>query len=103
MKEGVKLGKCLTARGGCHTGYGMKMTMHIDEALLKRVMEAYECETKTEAVEMALREMDRRMRFRELGMRGLEMTPEEIGDAVDPNYDLNAMRVAETPMKYGKK
>lgn len=81
----------------------MKMTMHIDEALLKRVMEAYECETKTEAVEMALREMDRRVRFRELGMRGLEMTPEEIGDAVDPNYDLNAMRVAETPSKYGKK
>jgi Arc/MetJ family transcription regulator len=81
----------------------MKMTMHIDEALLKRVMEEYECETKTEAVEMALREMDRRMRFKELGMRGLEMTPEEIGDAVDPNYDLNAMRVAETPTKYGKK
>lgn len=81
----------------------MKMTMHIDEALLKRVMEAYECETKTEAVEMALREMDRRVRFRELGMRGLEMTPEEIGEAVDPNYDLNAMRVAETPTKYGTK
>ena len=56
----------------------MKMTMHIDEALLKRVMEEYECETKTEAVEMALREMDRRMRFKELGKRGMEMTPEEI-------------------------
>jgi Arc/MetJ family transcription regulator len=81
----------------------MKMTMHIDEALLKRVMEAYECDTKTEAVEMALREMDRRVRFKELGMRGLEMTPEELVDAVDPNYDLNAMRVAETPTKYGKK
>ncbi len=79
------------------------MTMHIDEALLKRVMEAYECETKTETVEMALREMDRRVRFKELGMRGLEMTPEEIADGVDPNYDLNAMRVAETPTKHGKK
>ena len=92
-----------TNRLGCHTEYGMKMTMHIDEALLKRVMEEYECETKTEAVEMALREMDRRMRFRELGQRGLEMTPEEIGEAVDQNYDLTAMRVAETPAKYGKK
>jgi Arc/MetJ family transcription regulator len=80
----------------------MKMTMHIDEALLKRVMEAYECETKTEAVEMALREMDRRMRFKELGKQGMGMTPEELADAVDPNYDLNAMRVAETPTKYGK-
>lgn len=87
----------------CHTWYGMKMTMHIDEALLKRVMEAYGCETKTETVEMALREMDRRVRFRELGERGLEMTPEEIGASVDPNYDLAALRVAETPPAHGKK
>ncbi len=81
----------------------MKMTMHIDEALLNRVMDEYGYESKTEAVEMALRELDRRMRFKELGMRGLEMTPEEIGEAVDPDYDLNAMRVAETPTKYGEK
>jgi Arc/MetJ family transcription regulator len=81
----------------------MKMTMHIDEALLKRVMEAYECETKTDAVEMALREMDRRVRFREVGLKGMGMTPDEIADAVDPDYDLNAMRVAETPRKYGSK
>jgi len=27
--------------------YGMKVTMHIDEALLKRVVEAYGCESKT--------------------------------------------------------
>ncbi len=80
----------------------MKMTMHIDEALLKRVMEAYECETKTDAVDMALREMDRRVRFREVGKRGMGMTPEELADAVDPNYDLEALRVADTPMKYGK-
>ena len=83
--------------------YGMKMTMHIDEALLKRVMEAYECETKTDAVEMALREMDRRTRFHELGRKGLGMTPEELAAAVDPNYDLASMRVAETPEGYGKK
>lgn len=80
----------------------MKMTMHIDEALLKRVMEEYECETKTEAVEMALREMDRRMRFREIGKKGMGATPEELKAAVDPDYDLEALRVAETPKKYGK-
>lgn len=80
----------------------MKMTMHIDEALLDRVVEAYGYVSKTEAVEMALRELDRRTRFRELGKRGMEMTPEELGDAVDPNYDLNSMRVAETPTRYGK-
>lgn len=80
----------------------MKMTMHIDEALLDRVIETYGYASKTEAVEMALRELDRKARFRELGKRGMGMTPEELGDAVDPNYDLNAYRVAETPPKYGK-
>ena len=80
----------------------MKMTMHIDEALLKRVMDEYDYKSKTEAVEMALRELDRRARFRELGTRGMGMTPEELGDAVDPNYDLMSARVAETPSKYGK-
>ena len=47
----------------CHIRYGMKMTMHIDEALLKRVVEAYGCESKTEAVEMALREMEQLFRI----------------------------------------
>ena len=80
----------------------MKMTMHIDEALLDRVIETYGYASKTEAVEMALRELDRRARFRELGKRGMGMTPEELGDAVDPAYHVNSMRVAETPTKYGK-
>ena len=80
----------------------MKMTMHIDEALLKRVMEAYECETKTDAVEMALREMDRRVRFREIGRRGMNATAEELKASVDPDYDLMSLRVAETQAKYGK-
>ena len=80
----------------------MKMTMHIDEALLDRVIESYGYASKTEAVEMALRELDRRTRFRELGKAGMGMTPEELGDAVDPSYDLTLSRVVETPPKYGK-
>ncbi|MEX1049819.1 MAG: type II toxin-antitoxin system VapB family antitoxin [Akkermansiaceae bacterium] len=80
----------------------MKMTMHIDEALLARVIETYGYASKTEAVEMALRELDRKARYHELGRKGLGMTPEELGDAVDPNYDIMASRVAETPTKYGK-
>ena len=36
----------------------MKMSMDIDKALLKSVVHAYGCESKTEAVKMALREMD---------------------------------------------
>ena len=80
----------------------MKMTMHIDKDLLKRVMETYGYASKTEAVEMALKELDRRARFREFGRTGLGLTPEELADAVDPNYDLMAMRIAEIPPKYGK-
>ena len=80
----------------------MKMTMHINEELLTRVIEVYGYASKTEAVEMALRELDRRARFRELGRRGMDMTPGELGAAVDPNYNLTALRAAETPPNYGK-
>lgn len=80
----------------------MKMTMHIDKNLLDRVIEAYGFVSKTEAVEMALRELDRKTRFAELGKRGMGMTPDELGEAVDPDYDLKTSRVAEIPTKYGK-
>lgn len=86
------------------------MTMHIDEALLKRVMEAYECDTKTEAVEMALREMDRVAKMREFARNGLGLSPEELKNSVAPGYnpkDLSTYnplgtKVAEEPPKYGK-
>lgn len=75
----------------------MKMTMHIDEKLLKNVMEAYEIATKTEAVEMALKEMDRRTKLKHYAKHGLGLTPEQLRDAVDPNYDIIAMRNAGIP------
>ena len=34
----------------------MKMTMHIDEELLDRVVKRFGCASKTEAVEMALKD-----------------------------------------------
>jgi len=80
----------------------MKMTMHIDEDLLKRVMETYGYASKTETVEMALRELDRRTQFQIVGKRGMGMTPQELAESVDPAYDVNISLVAETPMKYGK-
>lgn len=88
----------------------MKMTMHIDEALLKRVMEDYECNTKTEAVDMALREMDRNARMRDFAKNGLGLTPEEWKGAVAPDYDPKDLstyrpmgtKVAEDTPKYGK-
>lgn len=80
----------------------MKMTMHIDDELLARVMEAYGCETKTDAVSFALTEMDRRARLRKYLDEGLGLSREEWADALDPDYDLMAMRVAEGAGKYGK-
>ena len=80
-----------------HTEYGMKMTMHIDEELLDRVVEKFGCTSKTEAVEMALMEMDRKARFKEMVKAGMGFTPEELKNAVDPDYDVMSMRAAESP------
>jgi hypothetical protein len=65
----------------------MKMTMHIDEDLLKRVMDEYGYESKTEAVDMALRELDRRTRFKAFLKVDSEISPEEWKNAVYPGYD----------------
>ncbi len=78
----------------------MKMTMHIDEELLANVMEATGARTKTEAVDMALREVSRRVRQRKLfaapvGIEGRE--PDEVFDFT--TYD--ALQAVETPRKYG--
>ena len=86
-----------------HTEYGMKMTMHIDAELLDRVVEKFGCTSKTEAVEMALMEMDRKARFKEMVKAGMGFTPEELKNAVDPDYDVMSMRVAESPNRSSKK
>ncbi len=81
----------------------MKMTMHIDEELLDRVIAAHGFASKTEAVEMALREMDRKDRLKEYFKKGLGWTKEEMKNAFDPDYDVMALRAAEIPAKYGKR
>jgi len=81
----------------------MKMTMHIDDALLDRVIAATGAKTKTMAIDLALREMDRRSTLARLASEGLGLTAAELKDSVDPAYDLEAMRRSETPMNYGRK
>lgn len=84
--------------------------MHIDADLLKRVMDEYGYESKTETVEMALRELDRKSRFRRFGTEGPGLTPDEWKDAVFPGYDpknLSAYdplssKTAEEPTNDGK-
>lgn len=66
-------------------------------------MEHHNIESKTEAVDFALREIDRRAKLRAYAKTGLGMSAAELKSAVDPNYDLMALRVEETPPKYGKR
>lgn len=81
----------------------MKMTMHIDEALLERVMKLHDCASKTEAVDLALREMERRNRLRGYAVAGLGLSTAELKDAVDPNYDLMATRTAAIKSRHGRR
>jgi Arc/MetJ family transcription regulator len=84
---------------------GMKMTMHIDEALLGRVMKASGIASKTKTIDLALREMDRKAKLIELGETGLGLSSSELKEVMDPNYDLDTMRRREiptTPVSYGK-
>lgn len=66
----------------------MKMTMHIDDELLNRVIETHGFKSKTEAVEAALLELDRQHKIREFRKHGLGLTPEELANALVPGYLL---------------
>lgn len=81
----------------------MKMTLHIDDALLERVMAANGITSKTMAVDLALREMDRRAKLAKLASEGLGLGPDELKEEVDPAYDLIEMRRREMPSTYGRK
>ena len=81
----------------------MKMTMHIDEATLAAVVEITGVASKTKAVETALTEMVRRHRLKAHLHEGLGLSPNELEAAwVDP-FEEKSSRVAEEPVKYGKK
>lgn len=71
---------------------GMKMTMHIDEAVLADVMELTGAASKTEAVELALRDLARRHRQRRILQEGLQLTPAQWDAEVQalPSDDMDA-------------
>ena len=65
----------------------MKMTLHMDEALVKGVMESTGARTKTEAIHLALTEMNRRRRLNDI------LTKDDFGldakgwaNAFDPDW-----------------
>jgi Arc/MetJ family transcription regulator len=80
----------------------MKMTLHIDDDLLARVMEATGAGSKTAAIDLALREVDRRAKLVKLASEGLGVSGDALRDAIDPNYTLEHERRRETPVTYGR-
>ncbi|RXK55105.1 type II toxin-antitoxin system VapB family antitoxin [Oleiharenicola lentus] len=84
----------------------MKMTMHIDEDVLDRVMKVTGAKTKTEAVQIALTEMARRHKLKELFSQGLGMTPEQLKAEFAPTaadeFDRPLLNVAEPKTPYGE-
>jgi Arc/MetJ family transcription regulator len=82
----------------------MKMTMHIDETILKRVMKATGVTSRTKAVDLALRELDRRAELKRLAQEGLGMTAEELKGAFDPRSDTDStLRCSDKSLPYARK
>ncbi len=88
----------------------MKMTMHIDEDVLDRVMQITGAKTKRQAVEIALNDMARRHKMKELFSQGLGLTADqlkaEFANSTDTTpFDTPIYRTpaaAEDPTPYGK-
>jgi Arc/MetJ family transcription regulator len=84
----------------------MKMTMHIDEDVLDRVMKITGAKTKTTAVEIALNEMARRHKMKELFTAGLGLTPDELKAEFAPGpadaLDNHGGKAAEDASPYGQ-
>ncbi len=68
----------------CHTDTPMKMTMHIDEDVLTQVMDLTGATSKTQAVEMALRDLARRHKQRKLFCTPLYDSPQQWDDDIKP-------------------
>jgi len=81
----------------------MKMTMHIDEDVLADVVKITGVESKTKAVEFALTEMVRRHRLKELGKKGLGLTPDELRNAWEDPFPQEYLKAAEGSVKYARK
>jgi Arc/MetJ family transcription regulator len=69
----------------------MKTTIDIDEAKLKRLMQVAGLKTRKEAVDYALTEAEHTARLKKLLVRETDYK-----SAVDPNYDVIALRNRET-------
>jgi len=92
--------------GDPYRAIAMKMTMHIDEDVLARVMKITGAKTKTQAVELALADMARRHKMKELFSQGLGLTPDELKAEFAPTaadvLDNHGLMVAEPQAPHGR-
>ncbi len=93
----------------------MKLTINIDDTLLDRVVAITGATTKTEAITIALREVDRKARLVEVLREGLGASTSELKGMFDeasaperfrmyePEDPYGALKVAEDEVSYGTK
>lgn len=84
-------------------GVAMKMTMHIDEATLEEVMRITGVPSKTKAVEVALTEMVRKHKLKEIGKKGLGLTSAELKKVWEDPFPGESLRVAEDSPAHARK
>ena len=84
---------------------GVKMTMHIDNDILAEVMALTGASSKTQAVEIALRDLARRQKLKRVLSAGLGLKPDELHTLFDGHPEeagpTAALMVAEPPAKHG--
>lgn len=78
----------------------MKLTVDLDKPLLDRVLELTGARTRTEAITIALREIDRRGRLVKILREGTGASHDELTTMFDPNSDPAVLRVAEEQHPY---
>ncbi|MEJ6569195.1 MAG: hypothetical protein QNL80_10040 [Akkermansiaceae bacterium] len=66
-------------------------------------MKAHNFETKTEASDFPLRELDRRKKLRAFMKKGLALPPDELKEALYKNYSPDAIMVPEESSSYSSK
>jgi Arc/MetJ family transcription regulator len=81
----------------------MKITLNIDPVLLRKTQEIAGTTSKTTAIDLALRDFVQRGSLLAALDNAQKLSPEEWGAALDPNYDIMTMRIAETGTTYGSK
>jgi len=79
----------------------MKITVNLDSGLLARVVELTGARNRTEAITIALREVERRGRLVEILWAGTGASAKELKEMFDPASDPSVLRVAEDPQTYG--